>query len=135
MLAHPEVARLIDFSEPVGLLLAGLLLFIDDEDDPAGLVATYRSACPAGSYLAISTMSQDEADPVTREKLTGLLRLYEDAGERVTPRGRETIESWFAGTSLVEPGLTLLDEWRPDRGPSTSPARLLGYGAVGRVEG
>lgn len=94
---------------------------------------TYREACPDGSYLAISTMSQDEADPRTAEELAGLLALYEGADERVYPRDRATIESWFAGTSLVEPGLTLLDEWRPQDPPSTSPARLLGYGGVGRV--
>lgn len=135
VLEHPDVRRLIDFDEPVGLLVVGLLLFIGDEADPAGLVASYRSACPAGSYLAISTMSQDEADPATREQLAGLLALYEGADEQITPRTKETIEGWFTGTSLVEPGLTLLDEWRPDREASTSPARLLGYGGVGRVLG
>jgi hypothetical protein len=132
---HPDVRRLIDFSEPVGLLIVGLLLFVDDDVDPGGLVAAYRSACPPGSYLAISTMSKDEADPVTRAQLADLLGLYEGADERITPRTKQTIEGWFAGTSLVAPGLTLLDEWRPDREPSTSPARLLGYGGVGRVLG
>lgn len=134
VLEHAEVARLIDFSQPVGLLIAGLLLFIGDEYDPAGLVGTYRAACPAGSYLAISTMSQDEADPKTAEQLAGLLRLYESANEQVYPRDRATIESWFAGTELVDPGLVLLDDWRPEGQPSASPARLLGYGGVGRIE-
>jgi hypothetical protein len=133
VLAHEEVARLIDFSQPVGLLIVGLLLFVDDDADPAGMVARYVDACPPGSYLAISTMSQDEATPATREQLAALLGLYEGADERITPRTKETIESWFAGTELVEPGLTLLDEWRPDREASTSPARTLGYGGVGRV--
>jgi hypothetical protein len=135
VLEHPEVTRLIDFSEPVGLLIVGLLLYIDDKSDPAGLVAAYRAACPAGSYLAISTMSDDQADPATRAQLATLLALYERAGERATPRSRETIEGWFAGTTLVEPGLTLLDEWRPSGPESSSAGRLLGYGAVGRVLG
>jgi len=135
VLDHADVARLIDFSQPVGLLIVGLLLFIDDEADPARLVETYRAACPAGSYLAISTMSQDEADAETKAELANLLRLYESAGERITPRDRATIESWFAGTEPVEPGLTLLDEWRPDRATTPSAARLLGYGGVGRVLG
>jgi S-adenosyl methyltransferase len=133
VLAHDEVTRLIDFSRPVGLLIVGLLLFVDDEADPAGLVARYVDACPPGSYLAISTMSQDEAAPATREQLAALLDLYEGADEQITPRTKETIESWFAGTELVEPGLTLLDEWRRDREASASPARTLGYGGVGRV--
>ena len=133
VLDHPEVDNLIDFSQPVGVLIAGLLLFIDDEHDPAGMVASYRDACRAGGYLAISTMSRDEADPGTDEQLDGLLRLYEAAEERVHPRDRATIESWFAGTELVEPGLVLLDDWRPEGEPSVSPARLLGYGGVGRI--
>jgi SAM-dependent methyltransferase len=133
VLEDAEVARLIDFDRPVGLLIAGLMLFIADEHDPAGIVRAYREACQPGSLLAISTMSQDEADPETAEQLAGLLRLYEAADEQVHPRDRATIESWFAGTELVEPGVVLLDAWRPEDPPSTSPARLLGYGGVGRV--
>jgi S-adenosyl methyltransferase len=132
VLEHPEVTRLIDFDQPVGLLIVGLLLFIEDDDDPAGLVAAYREACTGGGYLAISTMSQDEADPDTAEKLAGLLHLYESADEQIYPRTHAEIESWFAGTELVDPGLVLLDDWRPDGYRYTSPARLLGYGAVGR---
>ncbi|GAB1513427.1 SAM-dependent methyltransferase [Actinophytocola sp. KF-1] len=144
VLEHEETRRLLDFTQPVGLLCAGLLLFIGDEYDPERLVATYRDACPAGSYLAISTMSQDEADPGTRERLAGLLKLYEMADERVYPRDKATIASWFAGTELVDPGLVLLHRWRPDRSSDgslawpqheESAARLLGYGAVGRVTG
>jgi hypothetical protein len=133
VLEHVDAAGLIDFDRPVGLLIAGLMLFIADEHDPAGIIGTYREACPPGSFLAISTMSQDEADPATAEQLAGLLRLYESADEQVHPRDRATIESWFAGTDLVEPGVVLLDTWRPEDRPSTSPARLLGYGGVGRV--
>ncbi len=144
VLEHEETRRLLDFTQPVGLLCAGLLLFIGDEYNPEGLVAAYRDACPAGSYLAISTMSQDEADPETRERLAGLLKLYEMADERVYPRDKDTIASWFSGTELVDPGLVLLHRWRPDRTAEgglawpqheESPARLLGYGAVGRITG
>ncbi|OLF18474.1 hypothetical protein BU204_05795 [Actinophytocola xanthii] len=135
VLENPDVNRLVDFDRPVGLLIAGLMLFIGDEHGPADMIRTYREACPPGSLLAISTMSQDEADPRTAEQLAGLLRLYEAADEQVHPRDRATIESWFAGTELVEPGVVLLDAWRPENSASTSPARLLGYGGVGRVPG
>jgi hypothetical protein len=142
VLEHEETKRLIDFTQPVGVLCAGLLLFISDEYDPAGLLAAYRDACAPGSYLAISTMSQDEADPKTAEELAGLLKLYEMADERVYPRTKEAITALFAGTELVEPGVTLLHEWRKEltsegdvRWPQheSSPARLLGYGAIGRI--
>jgi len=142
VLEHDETKRLIDFTQPVGLLCAGLLLFIGDDHDPGGLVAAYREACAPGSYLAISTMSQDEADEETRKGLAGLLKLYEMADERVHPRDKDTIASWFAGTELADPGLVLLHQWRPDLAADgslawprieESRARLLGYGAVGRI--
>jgi SAM-dependent methyltransferase len=142
VLDHEETRRMLDFSQPVGLLCAGLLLFIGDEYDPAGLIAAYRDALAPGSYIAISTMSQDEADPETAEQLAGLLKLYEMADERVYPRTKEAINAWFAGTELIDPGLVLLHQWRPERSSDgdpmwtqheASPARLLGYGAVGRV--
>jgi hypothetical protein len=135
VLGHDEVARLIDFTEPVGLLIAGLMLFIGDDHGPAELVAAYREKCPPGSYLGLSTQANDRADPETAEQLAAVLRLYEAADEQMFPRDHATITSWFDGTDLVDPGLVLLHEWRPepDQLDVTTPARLLGYGGVGRV--
>ncbi|MGH3879945.1 MAG: SAM-dependent methyltransferase [Actinophytocola sp.] len=135
VLDHDEVARLIDFDQPVGLLIAGLMLFIADDYDPAGLVAAYREKCAPGSYLGLSTQTNERADEETAADLAAVLRLYEAADEQMYPRDHATVESWFAGTELVSPGLVLLHEWRPepDLPEVTTPARLLGYGGVGRV--
>jgi S-adenosyl methyltransferase len=135
VLDHDEVTRLIDFTEPVGLLIAGLMLFISDAHDPAGLVAAYRGTCPPGSYLGLSTQTNEHADPKTAEELARVLRLYEGADEQMFPRDHATIQSWFTGTDLVAPGLVLLHQWRPDPHlpEVTTPARLLGYGAVSRI--
>jgi hypothetical protein len=40
---------MIDFTQPVALLLIAILHFITDEEDPAGIVATLRDSLPAGS--------------------------------------------------------------------------------------
>lgn len=135
VLEHQEVARLIDLAEPVGLLIAGLMLFISDDHDPAALVATYRGVCPPGSYMGLSTQTNDQADEQTAADLDAVLRLYEHADEQMYPRDHATILNWFDGTELVEPGLVLLHEWRPepDAREVTTPARWLGYGGVGRV--
>lgn len=135
VLDHQNTRRLIDYTEPLGLIIAGLMLFISDDHDPSGLVAAYRDRCAPGSYMGISTQTNDRADPKTAEQLNAVLRLYENADEQMHPRDHATIESWFTGTDLVEPGLVLLHEWRPEpAGPEvTTPARLLGYGGVGRV--
>ena len=54
VLAHPEVRRLIDFSQPVGVLMVAVLHFVSDDEDPAGVVAAYAGRLAPGSYLVIS---------------------------------------------------------------------------------
>lgn len=136
VLTHPATQALLDFREPVGLLMVGVLLFLSDRDDPAGLVARYRDVCASGSYLALSHITDDDADPVTRDQVRDLVRIYQDANEQVYLRDRGTLTRWFAGTELVDPGVSLLADWRPDGGTepdADSPARMLGYGGVARI--
>jgi S-adenosyl methyltransferase len=54
VLDHPVVQELLDFSEPIGLLLIAVLHFVPDADDPAGILAGLRSRLAPGSYVAIS---------------------------------------------------------------------------------
>ena len=58
ILGHPEVRELIDFHQPIALLLMAILHFIPDDEDPLGIVARFRDALPTGSYLAISHGTQ-----------------------------------------------------------------------------
>src|SRR5450755_2136012 len=46
ILRHPKIAELIDFGQPVGLLLVAILHFITDDEHPARIVATLRDALP-----------------------------------------------------------------------------------------
>lgn len=137
VLGSREVRSLIDFSRPVGMLMAGVLLYVSDEYNPAGLVAAYRQPCAPGSYLAMSIITLDEADPVTRDQVLDLVGVYENANDQLHVRSREQFTSWFKGTTLLEPGVVLLPDWRPDNvvaeTDADSPARLLGYGGVGRI--
>ena len=54
ILCAPEVCRLIDFGQPVAVLVLAVLHFIPDEADPAGAMARLRDAMAPGSYLMIS---------------------------------------------------------------------------------
>ena len=53
ILAAPETQLLLDFSQPVAVLLFAVLHFIPDEDDPWQIVATLRDALAPGSYLVL----------------------------------------------------------------------------------
>ena len=52
--AHPKVRALIDFSQPVALLLVAILHFITEQEDLDRILTAFRAGLPAGSYLALS---------------------------------------------------------------------------------
>src|ERR1700722_2088037 len=51
---HPKLRELIDFTQPVALLLVAIVHFLSEEDNPGRIIATLREALPPGSYLALS---------------------------------------------------------------------------------
>ncbi|MEV0680782.1 SAM-dependent methyltransferase [Actinosynnema sp. NPDC050436] len=134
VLGSPQVAELLDLTEPVGLLMMLMLHWIPDEWGPGELVARYRDALAPGSYLAASHVS---ADHVGRPMHTAA-EMIRDSGsrDRMTVRDHTGILALFDGFELVEPGLVGCAEWRPE-GPgdiSDEPdMNMLLYAGVGRV--
>ena len=134
ILNSPTTHELIDFSQPVGLLMVGVLLFISPEDRPADLVAQYRDQLVPGSFFAASQMADEGAAPEQQQQLARLVAAYQDANESVFVRTREEFATWFDGMELVPPGVTYMPDWQPDEPVDvTDVVRPLGYGAVGRV--
>ncbi|MGN6794570.1 MAG: SAM-dependent methyltransferase [Streptosporangiaceae bacterium] len=124
---HPDVASLIDFSEPVGLLMISVLHFVPDSDDPVGVVARFASALAPGSHLVISHATHEPAP----EAAAQVHDLSTTATASIHPRAREEIMRYFSGFDLVEPGLVYLSSWRPDE-PPTSPEVAWLFAGVGR---
>lgn len=134
VLTHPETERLLDFGLPVGVLVVGVLLYLPDSDDPGGMLRAYREHLVPGSYLAVSTLTDEHAPPALRAELAALREMYEQVGEPVFPRTHAEILRWFDGLDLVEPGLVELPAWHNDDATELAdPARTLGYGGIGRV--
>jgi hypothetical protein len=112
ILDDPALQSMIDFGQPVGLLLFAILHHLEDSDHPEQLMAEWRAAMPGGSYLAISSLRlpgldlpEQRAVTIEGEKLmTGSLR---------TMRWREDTEilSWFGDWELIPPGLVPLADW------------------------
>jgi S-adenosyl methyltransferase len=111
ILADPETQLLIDFTQPVALLLLAVLHFVPDEADPAQIMATLRDAVPPGSYLVICHACRD-VRPDTADNATAVYTSRVPAQLRV--RTRDEIAALFDGFTLVEPGLVWIPEWRPD---------------------
>jgi hypothetical protein len=54
ILNHPRTLELIDFRQPLAVLLVAILHFIGADNDPYGIVGSICEALPAGSYVVIS---------------------------------------------------------------------------------
>ena len=123
---------ILDFAEPMAVMLVAILHFLGDEADPYGIVDRLMSAVPSGSYLVISHGAAD-IDPDNMARLAA--RLNERSRETFVWRSRPDVARFFDGLELVEPGVVRVDQWRP--APKASPAgdRIIPfYGAVGRKQ-
>ncbi|MGH3329630.1 MAG: SAM-dependent methyltransferase, partial [Streptomycetales bacterium] len=117
---HPTVRDTLDFTKPIALMLMAILHFLPDEDDPREVVRTLMDPLPAGSFLVSSHVTA-EHDPVG---IGAVERTYRAAGMRVQARTAcDFHEVAFTGMRLVDPGVVLVSEWRPEgTGPRPSAA-------------
>ena len=136
VLEHPDVRELIDFGQPVALLLLAILHFIPDDEDPFGIVARYVDALPAGSHLAISHGTRDipERPDLSPEEMADMgakvEQLYQLTTASLVTRTRAEVERFFDGLELLEPGVVEIQRWRPDGRSSLLPGGF--YGGVAR---
>jgi len=129
ILADPAVRGTLDFGQPVALMLLAVLHFIPDADGPAGIVRTLLGALPAGSYLIASHPTQD-FDPVRSKQAT---QAGPAAGVPAWLRTRAQFSTFFAGLGVLEPGVVLVSDWRPEPGvPRPGPHLVTCYGGVAR---
>ena len=136
VMRHPEVRELIDFDQPIALLLMAILHFVPDEQDPYGIVARFRDALPAGSYLALSHGTRDipartDMSPEAMAEMGAKVeRLYQLTTASLVTRTRAQVERFFDGFDLLDPGLVEIQLWRPDEADALLPGGF--YGGVGR---
>lgn len=118
VLASPVTRALLDFDEPVAVVMASSLHYVLDADEAAELVRRYLAAVPSGSYLVISHITDDGADG--SEEVRRLVELSKATTSAGVARSRAWIESLFDGLELVDPGLVYTSQWRPN-----TPLRLV----------
>ncbi|MFF9350567.1 SAM-dependent methyltransferase [Streptomyces sp. NPDC014734] len=126
-----EASRVLDFRRPIALSLLALLHFLDDEDGAADLVDRLVERLPSGSFLVLSHTTGD-FDPEGAAKASAL---YRARGMTLRLRSHAEFSTFFHGLELVEPGVSLSAEWRPELGeavdvPGGPP--IPGYAGVAR---
>ncbi len=132
ILNHVEVKNLLDFSQPVGILMLTVLHYVTDDEEAYGAVRTLRDALAPGSYVAISHASLEGVAHDVYERVS---RLYARSTAQNRMRSYAEIQQFFDGFELVEPGLVRTPLWRPE-GPGDPlldrPERIMGFVGVGR---
>jgi hypothetical protein len=131
ILAAPETQLLIDFTQPVGLLLLAVLHFIPGQDEVAQIMTTLREALVPGSYLVICHSCR-ESRPEIADSATSVYNSRVAA--QWVMRSRDEIRDLFEGFSLVDPGLVWIPEWRPGSPGDVpeNPQQYWGLVGVGR---
>jgi S-adenosyl methyltransferase len=135
IMSHPRVLKLINFDEPVAVLLLAVLHRIPEDYVAARMIAEFREALAPGSYIAIQHAVCDTRPEVTRT----LASLYQDkkvitaARRAQNTRTKAQIERFFDGLDVVDPGVVYIPEWRPDPGEQAAdPEAVWLVGGVGR---
>ena len=125
-----EAARTLDFTQPVALLLNGIVGHVEDDGEARACVRRLVAALPPGSYLSMSDGTDTDKTAVRSSKL------YKDSG--AVPyhmRSPAVFVSFFDGLELVEPGIVSREDWRPDSAPlpaAVSLPRLPSLAGVAR---
>jgi trans-aconitate methyltransferase len=134
ILTEPAVRATLDFTAPIGLLLAAVLHFLDDTANPYSAVAELVAALAPGSYLAISHVTFDPLPTDQAERLTALCDPAAGHGT-FRARTRHEIEAFLDGLHLLEPGLVSIVDWQPelDPRPRISAREAATYAAVARL--
>ncbi len=119
--------RMLDFTKPVGIMLVAVLHMLRDEEEPGAIVGRFTDAVPPGSFLVISHLASDVQQDTMAEMGR---RLNESMTQQFTMRTRAQVEGFFDGLTLVEPGVALTHEWRPDSSDDAKTPGVLWAGVA-----
>ncbi len=123
-----EAGNTLDLDRPVAVMMLGVLNFVLDDAEAAAAVSHLMGAVPAGSYLVISHPTTELGGEANRQAMAFW---NEHATPPITARERDRIVPFFAGLTLVEPGVVPVAQWRPDPELRHAPEVAL-YAGVAR---
>ena len=126
-----EAARTLDFTQPVAVTMLGVVIFLEDDQDPYGIVRRFMDSVPADSYLVLSHTITSPAMP----DVDAAVAFWNEHGTpKLTQRTPEQVTRFFDGLDLLEPGVVSCSRWRPETTPWGEPAEVAMYGGVGKKQ-
>ncbi|MEV4333317.1 SAM-dependent methyltransferase [Streptomyces sp. NPDC049597] len=124
-----RAAKTLDLSRPVGLMLLGVVIFVEDDEESYALVRRLMDALAPGSHLVLSHTITSPAMP----DVDAAVAFWNEHGTpRLTQRTPDQLARYFEGLELLEPGIVSCNRWRPDKGDPAMPDEVAMFAGVGR---
>ncbi|MEU4448412.1 SAM-dependent methyltransferase [Actinosynnema sp. NPDC050801] len=111
LLRRPEVTGMLDFDEPVALLLLLVVHFIRPEEEPVGLLGRYRDRLAPGSFMVLSHATADNRAETMRRAADTVRESR--SKDNLVYRTHAEVTALFDGYELIEPGVVGHALWRP----------------------
>nr|WP_042185735.1 SAM-dependent methyltransferase [Kibdelosporangium sp. MJ126-NF4]CEL16851.1 hypothetical protein [Kibdelosporangium sp. MJ126-NF4]CTQ91921.1 hypothetical protein [Kibdelosporangium sp. MJ126-NF4] len=113
VLDHPVTSALLDFDQPIAVLMASSLHYVLDEDEAKRTVDGYMATAVPGSHLVLSHISDSGAEG--SEEVKGLVELSKTTSSAGVARSRDWIEGLLGDLRVAHPGVVYTSQWRPEK--------------------
>jgi hypothetical protein len=121
-----RAAKTLDFGQPVVILLAAVLHFIPDFDDPWAIADRLKEVLAPGSYLLIAHAASD----IEAAAVAAMASDYNERGALpITPRSRQQVTRFLDGLTLAGPGVAPVGRWWQ---PGAGDGPMAAYFGLGR---
>ncbi|MFI1867484.1 SAM-dependent methyltransferase [Streptomyces jumonjinensis] len=121
-----RAAGTLDFSEPVALMMLGVVIFVEDHQESYDVVRRFMAALPSGSHLVLSHTITSPSMP----EVDAAVAFWNEHGTpRLTQRTPAQVERYFDGLELLEPGVVSCSRWRPGSPSGSGSPSGAGSGA------
>jgi hypothetical protein len=128
IIGDSRVRDVIDFAQPVAVLMLAILHFVTDEERPEEIIGRFTDVLVSGSYLALSHITDED---VAADRSRAAQQVYRGASAPAVPRSPARIAVFFDGLQMVDPGVVSISDWRMGPGSRADPdAPRLIYGGV-----
>jgi hypothetical protein len=115
----------IDLNEPIALLVIAVLHVQQPGPDGVDVgpraLARYRELLCAGSYLAVSHITDEGVPEDVAARLVELKRMYDTSSSPVVWRSQAEIRELLGDFDLVPPGMGWTPSWHPEETGPNSP--------------
>ena len=127
-----EAAHTLDFRQPVGLMLLGVVNHILDDSEAYAAVSRLASALAPGSFLALT---HSTAEIHGQLMLDVMREVTERGGTPIRARNRDEIARFFDGMQLLPPGVVSCSRWPTEpTDVGDQPAEVYLFGGVARLD-